>query len=429
MSRFALLFIFSTCSLQAFAESPKEASNASSVADSESENLAPEDPLNAALAALWEVAACGEPLTKEDRSDALLQLLAQSSKTIDAHCKALKEILAPYKKDWLTPASAFFEAHVPKHLPPHIVYPFSGADLLTALVVFPNFQDLTSASLESGGDPRGIFRANDKELKNNLQKIREYMKKLVTWNHSRTLDLQSLEAFPLPSQLVFALIGLQVHGLQPTQLRAIALEKDGSFRTLGPKDYADMDQKAGKRSGSRKNRRLHQAFSSYELQFQHPDSQEISTYRHFAANMADKELEKNPGILNYFKSLGPVAAMTKAASHLLWHAPFSSIRNYLKDNMQWMVSDSTGINPMHLDPKKWKQEVFGKFKRAEFNPTRSGENALRALYESRPYQPLPFKYFGYPSKELTSVLIITEPIQSMESDKESGESQEAPSQD
>ena len=51
------------------------------------------------------------------------------------------------------------------------------------------------------------------------------------------------------------------------------------------------------------------------------------------------------------RRMGEVAAITKAASYLLWRGDFSRIRDYLLDNMVWMVSDSSGIAqlPISLD--------------------------------------------------------------------------------
>ena len=37
--------------------------------------------------------------------------------------------------------------------------------------------------------------------------------------------------------------------------------------------------------------------------------------------------------------------MTKAASYLIWNSGFFAIRDFLLQNMAWMVSDSTGIEP------------------------------------------------------------------------------------
>ena len=74
-----------------------------------------------------------------------------------------------------------------------------------------------------------------------------------------------------------------------------------------------------------------------------------------------------------------------------------------------MISDSTGINPLHLEPERWEQTVYGSFDTAVFNPTLEGQVALRALFASQPHRPLPMKLFGYPTKRVKGLLIVTRP--------------------
>ena len=54
--------------------------------------------------------------------------------------------------------------------------------------------------------------------------------------------------------------------------------------------------------------------------------------------------------------------MTKAASYLLWRDQFSTIRNFLLEHMEFMVSDSTGIPPVFATKAGFEQTAFGHFK-------------------------------------------------------------------
>ncbi len=365
--------------------------------------------LAAELQALWRVAACaGTPAAAAlpDRANKG----AFDDAVVGEHCKALGKILDNYRRDWLAPAKPFFETLVPKDVPKTVVYPFAGGDLMTALAVFPGLEDLTTISLESGGDPRGVFRVETKELTRVLKLNRQFINELVVWNHNRTLDLAQLGRTQLPAQLIFALVGLQVHGFEPVSLRVITLEKDGTVRGLTEKDFAAFDAKVSKTKGFKRNTELNVLFSNYELRFKKKDGTgPVRTYRHFMANLANDHLADNPGLMKYLEKKGTIAAMTKAASHLLWHGAFKTIREYLKQHMRWMVSDSTGISPAHLEVGKWQQTVYGKFDTAIFNPTADGQKALRALYASQPERKLPMKLFGYPTKHLNPTLIVTVP--------------------
>jgi hypothetical protein len=323
---------------------------------------------------------------------------------IVAHCKALGATMDTYRKEWLTPAAPFFRDLVPANVPKTVVYPFGGGDLMTALAVFPNLTEITSISLEAGGDPRGVLTLEARQLERALRKHREFMAELVRWNHNRTLDLAALKSFPIPPQLGFALVGLAVHGFEPVGLRIIELDAEGQVRD---RDLDAASKGLGK--GAINNRKRNDLAASYELRFRKKGETAIRIYRHFQANLANSNLATDDRILRHLKAKGRVSAMTKAASHLLWHTGFSTIRDYLKANIAWMVSDSTGINPMHLEPERWEQTVYGGFDTAIFNPTVAGQVAMRELFASQPKRPLPFKLFGYPTRGLKGLVIVTKP--------------------
>lgn len=365
--------------------------------------------LDQELQALWVAAACGKPVSPGDANAGLEKLRDRADKVIANHCKALDKILAEYTRDWLTPARPFFKELVPATIPKTVVYPFAGGDLMTALAVFPDLTELTTISLESGGDPRGIFRADPQQLDKALASNRRFINELVKWNHNRTIDLNNMELTPLPSQLIFALVGLKVHGFEPVGLRALTVTADGSLEVLGPTQFKAIDDAAANLKGGRKNKALNDAFAHYELRFRRPGETAVRIYRHFRMNLSDRALSEDRRILAHLEKKGRVSAMTKAASHLLWHGGFSQIRDYLKGHIAWMVSDSTGLNPRHLEPDKWEQTVWGRFDIALFNPTRDGQVALRELYASQPERKLPFKLFGYPTKTLKPTLIVTRP--------------------
>jgi hypothetical protein len=384
---------------------------ASSAANGRAEPIASDAPgaLNDELFALWEIAACGTPVRELNAITGVEKLRAEAGKVIDDHCKKLQKTLDLYTKEWLTPARPFFAQIVPQGIPKKVVYPFAGGDLMTALAIYPDFDELTTISLESGGDARGIFRVDGKALDKALEGNRRFIGELVEWNHNRTIDLGKMEMSPLPSQLIFALVGLKVHGYEPVSLNALAIEADGSLRVMGPSDFAKIDATAAKSKSSMKNKALNEAFSHYELNFKRPGDARVRTYRHFMMNLSDKSLTEDPRILKHLEKKGTVSTMTKAASHLLWHGGFSKIRDYLKARLAVMVSDSTGLNPMHLEPEKFEQTVYGRFDTAVFNPTAGGQVALRALFASQPLREVPMKRFGYPTKGLKTLCIVTTP--------------------
>ncbi|TNF25343.1 MAG: hypothetical protein EP329_23245 [Deltaproteobacteria bacterium] len=349
--------------------------------------------------ALFAVAACDHPENGYDFGP-------YDKKVVDAHCKKLGPIFEPYEQAWLAVARPFFDKLVPKDVPKTVVYPFGGADLLTVLAIFPDLQELTSLSLEAGGDPRNLAHLDSKKLKRSLELHRRFLDKLVTVNHSRTLDLGQLKLDPLPSQVVFALVGLHVHGYEPVRLRYFRVEADGSLHYLTAADIAEGDAGVSKARGHKKYLRSAELFGNFELVFKKQGGGPEQVYRHISANLDDEHLAADPRVLKHLEKKGMVTAMTKAASYLLWWHNFDTIRGYLLGHLVWMVSDSTGIPPNFLDANVFEIETYGKFRATAIKGSKEGEAAYRKAWEEQPQRELPFM-FGYPSKAQHAHLVVT----------------------
>lgn len=351
------------------------------------------------LSALSTVAACDGGALPE----------GFSASAVAKHCAELNAIFDGYEERWATPARPFFAELVPEDIPRTVIYPFGGADLLTALAVFPDLAEITSVSLEAGGDPRTILNTPDKTVMRHLALHRRFLRQLVKFNHSRTLDLGRLKGTPLPSQMIFALVGLKVHGYEPVGLRAVRLEPDGSIHYFSAADVAAADESVAKLRGSRKNRALNDYFAGYELRFKRrgDPNAPVQVYRHFQANLANDELANDPRILEHLGAKGELTGITKAASYLLWWGNFETIREFIKSRVVWMISDSTGLNPMHLEPDRWEQTVYGRFAGTFLKSSVPGIAALRELYAAQPDRPLPFDYFGYPDSRKQGHIIVT----------------------
>ena len=101
--------------------------------------------------------------------------------------------------------------------------------------------------------------------------------------------------------------------------------------------------------------------------------------------------------------------MTKAASFLLWWSEFSTIREYLLNNVEWMISDATGLLPRYAKPAGFEQKTWGRFD-GPFLPQAKAETAeMTRLWQSNPAQPLDFRY-GYPDNAKHSHLMVTRRI-------------------
>jgi hypothetical protein len=338
---------------------------------------------------LARVAACAPDGTVPERFDRQI---------VESHCKILASLRAQWTARWLVKARRFFDQVVPDDLPPRLVYPFGGGDLLTALVAFPTASEITTLSLESAGDPRAIDTLVPGELAATLSEVRQKVSHLLSVGHSKTIDMRTTGRNKFPGDLMYSLVALTLHDLEVVSVRFFRVGPDGETRYV---TAADVD--STKTDGARS------LFSDMEIVFQaRNQGGGRRVFRHIAVNLDDTHLEADPSVLRHLEAKGRVVAMTKAASYLLWWKEFGKIRDYLLHHMVWMVSDSTGIPPDEARAAGFEQIPFGRFDGPFLGGGNRPTEAFRKLWADDP-GPLAFR-FGYPDRAGQNHLLITRPI-------------------
>jgi hypothetical protein len=332
--------------------------------------------------ALYRVAACGG-------ADAIPQ--GVDPKMVDSHCKQLERSVERYRARWVDKAVPYLAAIVPADIPSTVVYPFGGGDLLTTLATFPRATEITTLSLERAGDARLIDGLRGAKLREELDVNRRNIQRLFAVAHSRTDNLSIVSKGQLPGQLVFVLVALKVHGFEPISLRYFRLERDGSIKYLTAEDITAAEAAAKKKSDRAA------VFANMELKIRKlgDGKAPVIVYRHLAANLDNDHLGQDPGPIEHLKKKGRITAMTKAASYLLWWGEFSTIRGYLLEHADWMISDSTGIPPKYARDAGFVQDTYGRFEGPFLAAGGAWANDFRKLWKANPYKELPFRY-GYP---------------------------------
>ncbi|HUL60603.1 MAG TPA: hypothetical protein VLU43_15085 [Anaeromyxobacteraceae bacterium] len=317
-----------------------------------------------------------------------------------AYCKRQKKAMAKYRDEYLPKASAFLAKLRPADLPTTVVYPFGGGDLLSALTTYPDARDVTTLSLEHAGDPRRLGNIADAAaLEESLETIRSTSSGLLYANDSKTENLMKGQRGEIPGQLAFFMIGLAVHGYEPVSLRFFRIERDGSLHYLTASEIREADEKGTARllRGQWTAPDFSPAFSNSEIVFVRKGADPAAAarvHRHIAADLSDPAVAKHPGVLRFLQSKGRVAAMTKAASYLLWRDDFSRVRDYLIAQMDFMISDSTGIPPQYLAKTGLVQETYGRFEKSFLEASEAHNQAFVELWSSQPRRKMPIRY-GY----------------------------------
>jgi hypothetical protein len=352
---------------------------------------------------LYRIAACGgdapvaEPL----------------GKTVDRHCKNLRERIAKFRTEYWDKHRAWFADVVPKDLPTTVVYPFGGGDLLSALVAFPDATDVTTISLEQAGDPRRLRTLGAEPLGGSLAALRIEIGGLLQVGSNTSLNLSAGQRNELPGQVSSFLIALVTAGFEPVSMRYFTLDDAGAIHYL---DKAEIDAVDTKRTralkGDWQSPNFSEAFANVEIQYRKvgEPTAPIRTHRHIGWNLGDPYLATHPQLIRYLESKGKVTLLTKGGSYLLQRADFSRIRGYMLAHLAWMLSDSTGIAPTYARPAGMVQETYGSYAGAFLAGSQGNrhDDAFVELWRTNPRKRMGFR-FGYVDSAGSGHLVVTRP--------------------
>ena len=317
-------------------------------------------------------------------------------KLVDTHCGLLRSAYDEYKHEWLDVAAPFIAKLRPAGIPTTVVYPFGGGDLVSALATYPDATELTTLSLEIAGDIRPIDKADNRRLGADLSQLREHLGKLFLKAHSRTINLDIETRGAVPGEVAYTMAALVVHGYEPETFRYFSFNPDGSLKYLTEDDIA-QNKKQGREG----------PFANAEIRFKKPGDSKVRVLRHVAYDLSDASLKRTPALIKHLEAKGKVAAMTKAASHLLWDdANFATIRDYLMKHTDWMISDTTGVPPRIAKRYGFVQDVYGAYEWPEpFGTVNNADaKAFHDLFKTA--TPISFRY-GYPDNKSHGHIVVT----------------------
>ncbi len=351
----------------------------------------------------YRVVACGGTEAPPANLDA---------KVIEKHCAEMAKRYEYIRGHYFARASAFFADKRPADLPTTVVYPFGGGDLLSALVTYPDARDITTISLEHAGDPTRLATMTKKgQLAEALTNYRNAVAGLLSLHDSTSENMRKLEVGGIPGQLSFHITGMTAHGYEPVSLKFFRFNDDGTIHYLSQADIDAVAHKTAKKiRNSWVDTDFSEAYTNMELTFRKAGDPKapLIVHRHVAYNLGNNGFKGSP-LEKYLQSKGKIAAMTKAASYLIWSSAFTSIRDYLLSNMVWMASDATGIAPKAAKKAGFTQTTYGTFSGAFLEDAVPEVNEqMIELWASQPKRKLPFRY-GYPDSEKHVHLMITAP--------------------
>ena len=334
-------------------------------------------------------------------------------KVVDEHCRDLGKRITAFQDKYVHLAQPYIAALRPTDLPTTVVYPFGGGDLVSALLTYPDAREITTMSLEHPGDPTRLAHQDAKSLRRDLSLFRDVFGQFLINHDSASENMMKMEHGAVPGQLGFFITGAALMGYQPVSLRYFTLGADGNIHYLTAAEITELAPKKARRTkGSWVDTDYSEAFTYMEFRFRRAGDANapVITHRHFSADLSNSKVVGSP-LEKYLLARGPLVAMTKAASYLLWNSNFSGIRDFLLGHMRFMVSDSTGIPPRFAKKAGFTQTTFGRFTGPYLDADPEVSDAFVKLWAGQKSQKLPFRY-GYPDIAGNVHMMITAPSSS-----------------
>jgi hypothetical protein len=374
---------------------------------------------------LYRVAACGGTDPVDDKL----------TKIVDKHCKAIGDKLDKFRDEYFVKNREWFASVVPKDAPKTVVYPFGGGDLLSALVAFPEATEITTISLELGGDPRRLRTLKPTAVALSLGGLRAEIGGLISVGSNTTENLSAGQHNDLPAQVSSFLLGLVAGGFEPVSMRFFTLDDTGEIHYLDQAEIDAMDKEAAKKAKLKKkpvvpapvvegappppvtakthfwlSPNFSLAFSNVEIQYRKIGETAVRVHRHIGWNLSDGYLKTHPQLIRHLEKKGQVTMLVKGASYLLWSPGFSRVRGYILDHLAWMLSDSTGVPPAYAKPAGMVQETYGAYTGAflESWQTTKHDTDFVELWAAQKKRKLPFR-FGYVDMQKQPHVVVTRP--------------------
>lgn len=222
----------------------------------------------------------------------------------------------------------------------NVFYPFSGPDFLYAHTFFNRAPKYILAGLEPIG--RLPKFSNVTQANQQIQGVQQSLYTLLQYSFFRTIDMRSdlRENGVLP--LLYVFLARTNHTL--LDVKYIGLNKEGELIGL----YQQPQ------SGS-------EFIPGVQISFLSLGDSQPKTLYYFAVDLSDSELQKTPEFMEFIGSKNLKVTYLKAASYLMHRDTFSTIRNFILQETDYVLQDDSGIPVRYFEATKWTRQFYGSY--------------------------------------------------------------------
>lgn len=252
-----------------------------------------------------------------------------------------------------------------------LFYPFAGADFLYSNNFFPKTNKIIMIGLE----PLGSINT-DKAIDGDFYEyVRKIKSSLYTSNRSgffMTLRMgKELHQSDLNGVLPLILFYARRQAFSVSSISYLKMSEEGVESTCDIKEaegvrviVTDADQKIRK------------------------------TIEYYKTDLSNSGLTPDTKFYKFFSRMQNKNVFLKAASYLLHNDGFSNIRDIILNKTTYILQDDSGLPFKYVNNENWETQLYGKYTRPIGLFSRRVQPELRAEFNKRESQPLPFR-IGY----------------------------------
>lgn len=323
----------------------------------------------------------------------------QSIDTSLLHLKVWKEFSASLNRNWnaydsshLKKIVAWREAELKDMIAERfkLFYPFSGPDILHAMMFFPMADTVVMLGLEPVGDMPVISKDEFKDPATYFRAVENSLHTILNYGFFRTKSMNvDLAKNQVNGTLPVMLVFLARMGYTVENVKQIHIAGEGKI----------TEGKATKDSLTT---------PGCEIWFSEGAEKPLKVAYYFSVEASNTGLRyRAPEFISYVQKLGKVNSYTKSATYLMYKDYFSIIRNAILDQSQYYMQDDSGMPIRYLPDSVWNNTFYGSYTSPIGMFSMHAQSDLREIYtdKSRVKQ-LPFG-IGYKFTPGTSNMMVS----------------------
>ncbi|HOO72500.1 MAG TPA: hypothetical protein PK926_12130 [Spirochaetota bacterium] len=282
--------------------------------------------------------------------------------------------------------------HMPARSGAKVLYPFSGPDMLNALIFFPSAEEYILFGLEAPGQIPSLTGKSPDRIIAGLKELRDVLNTMIWVNFFKTNDMRKdigTSEYDSTSSVIMWFIAREHYNLENVKKIWIGLSgkltdkqpADGGLNSVPGVEFRFSDNKGRKKRA-----------------------------RYFQVDVSDQSVSFNTLFVPFLKSQGRFSTMIKSASYLMFYqGRFDSIRSVILAQSDVIIQDDSGIPYRYFTRDTWELSLHGIY----IKPIAKFGSMFQADFKESMNRlstgPLPFSY-GYHYKQNESNLMIAEKI-------------------